>query len=77
VGELTARYTAPARGQLTATAMLGPEAESAALAAVEVGQRPRATVAVTVTDRQGVVVVEAELVVLFLDAREAQAARAG
>lgn len=75
VGELTARYTAAASGELTATAVLGPEAEVAASAALAAGERPRATVPVKVTDRRGVVVVEAELVVLFLDAGEAQQAR--
>ena len=77
VGELTARYTAPASGELTATAELGPDAEVEASAALAAGERPRATVTVTVTDRRGVVVVEAELVVLFLDAGEAQQARTG
>lgn len=77
VGELTARYTAPARGELTATAMLGPEVEAAAAAALAAGERPRATVAVSVTDEQGTAVLEAEVVVLFLDAGEAQRASTG
>lgn len=68
LGEVTARYVAPAAGELTATARLGSEAVAPALASVEAGERPRAEVDVAVTDPHGTVVLEAQLTFVFLDA---------
>ncbi len=75
VVEMTARDVAPATGELTATARLGPEAVAPALASVDAGERPRAEVDVTVTDPHGTVVLEARLAFVFLDAARSAAVR--
>ena len=77
VGEVAARYVAPATGELTATARLGGEAVAPALASIEAGERPRAEVEVTVTDAHGTVVLEARLTFVFLDAARAAQVRGG
>jgi acyl-coenzyme A thioesterase PaaI-like protein len=66
VGRLSTRYRAPARGELLATAEVGPEVVTPALAAADAGERPRVTVAVTVTDPDGTVVNETEVGFVYL-----------
>ena len=66
VGELAARYVAPARGELRAVARLGPEVLEPALTALEAGHRPRADVEVEVVDTAGEVVVEARVTFVFV-----------
>ncbi len=66
VGELAARYVAPARGELRARAQLGPEALEPALTALATGHRPRVDVDVAVVDAAGAVVVEARVTFVFV-----------
>lgn len=66
VGRLEVRYTAPAHGDLRATAEVGEDAVGAALAALDEGHRPRVEVEVTVTDERGEVVAIAQLRFVFI-----------
>lgn len=66
VGELSARYLAPGRGQLTASAEVGEEVVAPALEALAEGHKPRVEVAVVVRDGAGEIVVEADLTVVFV-----------
>lgn len=66
VGELGARYVAPAQGRLTARAEVGEGAVAPALAALAEGHKPRAEVDVEVRDASGEVVLEARLTVVFV-----------
>ncbi|TVR19323.1 MAG: DUF4442 domain-containing protein [Nitriliruptor sp.] len=68
VGELAARYLAPARGELRARASLGPEAVGPAQAALEEGHRPRVAVEVEVVDADDEVVLTATLTFVFIAA---------
>ncbi len=66
VGELTARYLAPAQGELRARAAVGADAVAPALAALEAGYNPRVTAEVEVVDPAGVVVLTATLTFVFI-----------
>lgn len=68
VGGLTTRFRAPAHGELTATALVGPDVLEPALAAADAGERPRTTVEVSVTDASGTVVNRTELHFVFVPA---------
>ncbi|MFU8840711.1 MAG: PaaI family thioesterase [Nitriliruptoraceae bacterium] len=68
VGELSARYLAPGRGRLTATAAVGEEAVAPALAALEDGRKPWVEVEVQVRDADDQAVVEARLTFVFVPA---------
>ncbi|MFA9429455.1 DUF4442 domain-containing protein [Egicoccus sp. AB-alg2] len=66
VGGLQVRYTAPARGELTATAEVGEQVLAPALAAADAGERPRLDVEVRVTDPDGTQVADARLHFVYL-----------
>jgi acyl-coenzyme A thioesterase PaaI-like protein len=66
VGGLEVRYRAPANGDLIATAEVGEEVVSSAIAAADAGERPRVQVSVEVTDATGSVVAIAELRFVYL-----------
>jgi acyl-coenzyme A thioesterase PaaI-like protein len=67
VGGLSVRYTAPAAGELLATAHVGEEVVASAFAAADEGRKPRVEVEVVVTDPAEVVVARAELTFFYLD----------
>ncbi len=67
VGELRARYLAPAHGALRARAHLGPAAVEPALSSLAEGHRPRVEVDVEVVDAGGEVVLEAALTFVFVE----------
>ena len=66
VGELSARYLAPARGELRARARVGPEVLGPALAALEEGHHPRVGVDVEVVDEGDEIVLVATLTFVFV-----------
>lgn len=66
VAGMQARFRAPAQGDLVATAVCGPESAQQAEAALDMGDRPRVNVAVTVNDANGTVVLEAEVNLAFV-----------
>jgi acyl-coenzyme A thioesterase PaaI-like protein len=66
VGGLQVRYTAPAVGDLVATAEVGDDVLAAALAAADAGDRPRFDVEVSVTDPAGTEVLQASLHFVFI-----------
>lgn len=66
VGGLQVRFTAPARGDLTATAEVDAEVLGPALVAADAGQRPRVDVEVVVADPGGVEVARADLRFVFV-----------
>lgn len=68
VGEVAARYLAPARGELRARATVGPEVVAPALSSLEQGHRPRVVADVEVVDTVGEVVLEARLTFVFVAA---------
>jgi acyl-coenzyme A thioesterase PaaI-like protein len=67
VGGLSVRYTAPAAGELRASAEVGAEVIDPALAAADAGRKPRIDVEVEVTDAADVVVARAQLTFFYLD----------
>src|SRR6056297_1518498 len=66
VGELTARYLAPGRGRLTATADVGEDVVAPAIQDLDDGRKPRVEVVVVVRDGRGESVVEATLTFVFV-----------
>ncbi len=68
VGELSARYLAPGRGRLTATASVTEAVVAPALAAYAEGRKPWVEVDVVVRDAQDETVVEARLTFVFVPA---------
>lgn len=68
VGSLTTRFRAPAHGELLATAVVGPEVLTPALAAADAGERPRTSVEVSVTDAVGTVVNVTQVDFVFVSA---------
>jgi acyl-coenzyme A thioesterase PaaI-like protein len=66
VAGLTVRYRAPAHGELTASAQVGPEVLEAARLAIERGDRPRSEVEVDVQDTAGTRVAVATLTFVYL-----------
>lgn len=66
VGGLQVRYTAPARGDLVATAEVADDVLAPALAAVDAGTKPHFDVEVVVTDQAGAEVLTATLHFVFV-----------
>lgn len=66
VGGLQVRYTAPAAGDLVATAEVGDDVLAPALAAADAGDKPRFDVDVAVTDAAGTEVLTAGLHFVFI-----------
>ncbi|HSK21657.1 MAG TPA: DUF4442 domain-containing protein [Egicoccus sp.] len=66
VGGLQVRYTAPAVGDLVATAEVGDDVLAPALAAVEAGDKPHFDVDVVVTDTEDIEVLTASLHFVFI-----------
>jgi acyl-coenzyme A thioesterase PaaI-like protein len=66
VGTLSVRYRAPARGELTASAVVDEAVVAPAIAAADAGERPRVEVRVEVRDDADTLVAEAELVFVYV-----------
>ncbi|MFA9445885.1 DUF4442 domain-containing protein [Egicoccus sp. AB-alg6-2] len=66
VGALQVRYTAPAVGELVATAEVGHDVLAPALVAVDAGDKPRFDVEVVVTDAAATEVLRASLHFVFI-----------
>jgi acyl-coenzyme A thioesterase PaaI-like protein len=67
LGAISAKYVAPAHGELFATAVVGAEVLAPALATADAGDRPRIEVAVELHDTQGTLTAVAELRFVYLE----------
>ncbi len=76
VGGLSVRYTAPADGELIATAEVPEDAVAPAMAAADAGEKPKAVATVEVQDAAGTSVAVAELTFVYLDVGGADASNA-